>query len=119
MEEEPDAEGLPEAFTPHCKVDRPLQLWPRPLRVAAPWMPGLLDFDKFGLGLRCQRVRLPRKIFRPACEALKIGSPSGTCFPGSMQEVCWVTFTLPPLRHYFLAEAVAQLFLRPARPLQP
>ena len=53
--------------TPIQQSTRPLHPWRRPLRVAAPWMPGLLDFYNFELGLRCQRARLPSEGFHPAC----------------------------------------------------
>ena len=78
---------------------RPLQLWPRALCAGVPWMPGLVDYHNLRLGLRGQRARLPSKIFHPACEGLKMGSPSKMSFRGSMQEVCWMTLTPPPLQH--------------------
>ena len=40
-------------------LTRPLQPWPPALRKAALWMPGLLDMDTLGLGLRRQRASLP------------------------------------------------------------
>ena len=47
--------------TPLQQLTRPLRLWPRALRVATPWSPGLLDSDT--LELRRQLARLPSKIF--------------------------------------------------------
>lgn len=51
---------------------RPLQLWPRALRVTIPWSLGLLDLYTLGLGLRRQRARLPSKRFHPVCVGLKM-----------------------------------------------
>ena len=96
-----------------------LQPWPRPLRVAAPWEPGLLNFYHLGLVRGCLRARLLFEIFHPACEGLQMGSPSKMFFPGSLREVCRLLFSLPPLHKYFLAEVFALLVRQPTRPLQP
>ena len=66
--------------TPLQQSTRPLQPWPRPLRLAAPWIPGLSHFYHLGLGLRCLRATQPSKNFHPACEGLKMGSPSKMFF---------------------------------------
>ena len=75
---------------------RPVQLWPRALREAALWMPGLLDMDTLGLGLPRQRASLPSKIIPRAWEALEIGGLSKRFIQGWMQEICRMTLT--PLR---------------------
>ena len=72
---------------------RPVQLWPRALREAALWMPGLLDMDTLGLGLPRQRASLPSKIIPRAWEALEIGGLSKRFIQGWMQEICRMTLT--------------------------
>ena len=63
---------------------RPLQLWPRALRVATPWSLDLLDSDT--LELRRQLARLQSKFFYLDYERLRM---NGISEVAPMQEVCW------------------------------
>ena len=81
----------------------------------------MLNLDTLGLGWRHQRASLPSKIIPRAWRALEMGNPSNFVFQGWMQEVCWMTLTLPPLQHQLLANAFDLLLLQPSRslPLRP
>ena len=62
---------------------------------------------------------LPSKVFPRALRALEMGSPPKIFLHGCMQDVCWMTLTLPPPQHQPLANAFDLLLLQPSRLLQP
>ena len=76
--------------TPLQQPTRPLQLWPRALRVGTPWSLGLLDSDT--LELRRQLARLASKTFYLDYEGLRMESISEV----APVHVCWTLWRLPP-----------------------
>ena len=74
---------------------RPLQLWPRALRVATPWSLGLLDSN--ALELPRQLARQPSKIFHLDYEGFRM---NGISEVAPVQEVYWTRWRpTPPLQH--------------------